>query len=88
MSSMSISRKLKAPCELVSQVRRLRLHSRVASRRNEVEKGVDSVVPEARVTLDTRLFGKNVVVLAFKISNNFLETKWGYRSVRHSVEQR
>ena len=41
---------------------------------DEVEEGVDTVVPEARVTLDTRLLSENVIVLAFEIANNFLET--------------
>ena len=31
------------------------------------------VVPETRVTLDTRLFRENIVVLAFKVANNLLE---------------
>jgi hypothetical protein len=33
-----------------------------------------TVVAEARVTLDTRLFCKNAIVLALKISDDFLET--------------
>ena len=46
----------------------------MASRGDEVEESVHSVVPEAGVTLDTRLFSENVIVLAFEIANNFLET--------------
>ena len=40
---------------------------------DEVEKGVDTIVAEAGVTLDTRLFRENIVVLAFKVANNLLE---------------
>ena len=47
----------------------------MASRRNEVEQGVHPVVPEARVTLDTRLFGQDIIVLAFDIANDFLEAE-------------
>lgn len=32
---------------------------------DEVEEGVNTVVSESWVTLDSRLFGENVVVLAF-----------------------
>lgn len=46
----------------------------MAGRGDEVEQGVDSVVSEARVTLDTRLLGKNVVVLSLEVPNNFGET--------------
>ena len=40
---------------------------------DEVEEGVHPVVAEAGVTLDTRLLGKNVVVLALKVANDLLE---------------
>lgn len=40
---------------------------------DEVEQGVDSVVSEARVTLDARLLGQNVVVLSLEVSNDFGE---------------
>lgn len=36
---------------------------------------MNTVVPETRVTLDTRLFCENVIVLALKITNNLLESK-------------
>ena len=52
-----------------------RAYIRVARRGDEVKKGVDTVVPEARVTLDTRLLGENVVVLALKVPYDFLEAK-------------
>jgi hypothetical protein len=41
---------------------------------DEVEKGMNTVVPETRVTLDTGLFGQDVVVLALEVADNFLET--------------
>ena len=46
----------------------------MSSGRDEVEQGMDTVVAETRVTLDTRLLSENVIVLAFEIANNFLET--------------
>jgi len=36
---------------------------------------VDSVVPESRITFDTRFFGQNIIVLAFEIANYLLEGK-------------
>lgn len=47
----------------------------VASGCNKVEEGVDTVVTEARVTLDPGFFGQDIVVLAFKISEDLLEAK-------------
>jgi hypothetical protein len=49
-------------------------HERMASWRDEVEESVHSVVPEARVTFDSGFFGKNIIILAFEIANNFLES--------------
>ena len=49
-------------------------HSRVTGGRDEVEEGVHPVVAEARVTLDTGLLRKNVIVLAFQVSYDLLET--------------
>jgi hypothetical protein len=43
----------------------------VAGRGDKVEEGVDSVVPESGVTLNSGLHGKNIVILAFEVSNNF-----------------
>lgn len=45
----------------------------VPSRRDEVEHGVNAVVPEARVTLDTGLLGENVVVLPLEVADNLGE---------------
>ena len=44
---------------------------------DEVEEGVHPVVAEARVTLDTRLLGKDVIVLALEVANDLLEAKRG-----------
>lgn len=41
---------------------------------DKVEHGVDTVVPEARVTLDTRLLCQNVVILPLEEANDFRET--------------
>ena len=46
----------------------------MAGRGDEVEQGVDSVVPEARVTLDTGLLGQDIIVLSLKVSDDFGET--------------
>ena len=37
---------------------------------DKVEKGVNTVVPEAGVTLDTGLLGQNIIVLSLKVPNN------------------
>jgi hypothetical protein len=42
---------------------------------DKVEQGVDAVVAEARVTLDARLFGEDVVVLALEVPDDLLERK-------------
>lgn len=47
----------------------------MSSGRDEVEQSVNSVVAEAGVTLDARLFGQDVVVLPFKVPDDLLETK-------------
>ena len=41
--------------------------------RDKVKEGMDTVVPESRVTLDTRLFGQNIVVLVFEVADNLTE---------------
>lgn len=45
----------------------------MARRGDKVEHGVDSVVPETGVTLDTRLLRQNIVVLSLKITNDLRE---------------
>ena len=42
----------------------------MASRGDEVEKRMHSVVPETRIPLDSRFFSKNIIVLALEISND------------------
>lgn len=46
---------------------------RVTSRGDEVQQSVNSVIPETGVTFNTRLLSKDVIVLAFKMTNDFLE---------------
>lgn len=41
--------------------------------RDEVEQGVDPVVSEAGITLDSRLFSEDIVVLTLKVTNDLLE---------------
>ncbi len=40
---------------------------------DEVEHGVNTVVAEARVTLDPRLLGENVIILPLKVTNDLRE---------------
>ena len=42
----------------------------MACRGDEVQHDMHAVVPEARVTLDTALFSKNVIVLSLEVSND------------------
>lgn len=55
----------------------------MARRRDEVEKGMDAVVLETRVTLDTRLLCEDIVVLPFEVAHDFLETGDGYCMFAH-----
>ena len=45
----------------------------VAGGCDEVEQNVYSVIPESRVTLNSRLLCKNIIVLALKVTDNFAE---------------
>ena len=47
----------------------------MSSGRDEVEQGMDTVVAETRVTLDTRLLSEDVVVLTLEMANNLLEAE-------------
>ena len=46
----------------------------MTGRCDEVEQGMDTVIAEAGVTLDTRLLSENVIVLALEVANDLLET--------------
>ena len=37
---------------------------------NEIEKNMNAVILESRVTFDPRLLGKNVIVFTFKVFDN------------------
>jgi hypothetical protein len=50
----------------------------MSSRRDEVEQSVDTVVPEARVTLDPRLFCQYVIVLTLEVANYLLKAVHGH----------
>lgn len=38
---------------------------------DEVKEDVYTIIPESRVTLNTRFFGKNAIVLSLEVSNDF-----------------
>lgn len=57
----------------------------MAGRSDEVKEGVHTVVAESRVTLDTGLLGKNVVVLALEVARDLTETS---NPISHSSENR
>ena len=42
----------------------------MACRCDEVKQDVDTIVPETRVTLDTRLLSKNIIILSLEIADN------------------
>ena len=45
----------------------------MASRCDEVEQGMDTIVPKSGVTLDTRFFCKDVIILTLKMANDLGE---------------
>lgn len=47
----------------------------MASWSDKVEESVDSIVTEARITLDTGLFSENIIVLALDVTSNFAEPR-------------
>jgi hypothetical protein len=49
----------------------------VSSGGDEVEKGVDTVVSEAGVTLDARFFGQDVIILTLEVANYYLKAVHG-----------
>lgn len=57
----------------------------VASGCDEVEHSVDTVVPEARITLDTRLLCENVVILPLEEADDLRET--GFCKVSGGIPQ-
>lgn len=42
----------------------------VTSWSDEVQEDMDAIVPESRVTLDTRFLCQDVIVLSLEVSNN------------------
>lgn len=55
----------------------------MASWRNEVEHSMDTIIPEAGVTLDTRLLRQDVIILSLEEANNLTEAVQGMRSARY-----
>jgi len=45
----------------------------MASRRNEVEQSMDTVIPEPRVTPNPGLLCEDIVILTVQIANDLLE---------------
>jgi hypothetical protein len=54
----------------------------MACRSNEVEHGMDTIVPETRITLDSRLFGQDIVILSLQISDNLRKAAHGVSATR------
>lgn len=48
----------------------------MACRGDEVEHGMDSVIPEAGVTLDTRLLGQDIIILSLEVSDDLCKAVW------------
>ena len=59
----------------------------MTGRGDEVQEDMNPVVPEARVTLNARLFGQDIVILSLKVSDNFLETNHGKARMSSSASQ-
>ena len=70
---MSISRRLHIAVSYAHNGKGQCEHLRMAGGRDEVEESMHPVVPETRVTLDSRLFSENIVILAFKVADDLLE---------------
>lgn len=47
----------------------------MASRCNKVQKSMDTIIAEPRVTLNSWFSSKDVIILFFEVSYNFMETK-------------
>jgi hypothetical protein len=76
MSSMSISRSLFGTVlELPIFPTERPKHVRMSRVGDEIQEGMDTVVPEAWVTLDPGLLRENVVVLTLEVAHNLLEAK-------------
>lgn len=74
MSSISSSRRLAVRGQKGSTKRAVeRMCIPVAGGCDEVKQNVNTVVAESRVTLDTGLLSKNIVVLALEVADNFAE---------------
>jgi hypothetical protein len=46
----------------------------VTRRRDKIEKSVNSVIPETRVTFDARFLGQYIIVLTLEVPDYLLET--------------
>ncbi len=50
------------------------VYARMTGGGDKVKECMNTVVSKAGVTLNTGLFSENIVILAFKVANNFLKT--------------
>ena len=73
MSSMSISLSLHIMSDACLYISFN--HLRVTSWGNKIEKSMDTVIPEARVTLDAGLLRENIVILPLKVTDDLLEAE-------------
>ena len=46
----------------------------MSCRGDKVKQSMNPIITESRIALDTRLFGKDIIILAFKVADYFLET--------------
>jgi hypothetical protein len=63
----------------------------MAGRGDKVEESVDSIVTEAWVTLDARLFSKDIIILALNVSSDLSKSEVNHKhqynidEVRHII---
>lgn len=44
-------------------------------RRDEVKQGMNTIVPESRITLDTRFLCQDIIVLMLEVAHDFREAE-------------
>ena len=89
ISSISISRRLLTRCSVqVVCVEWIFFNLRMTGRSNKVQQGMNTIITESRITLDTWFFCKDIVVLSFQITHDFLEAAWMRRGeISHTACQ-
>lgn len=74
MSSISISRRLKFKAQTFESENENKSSVRMSSRRYKVKQSMNAIITESGIALDTRLLCKDIIILAFKVADYFLET--------------